>query len=65
MNDYHGLLAYVVKECDKAERAWSEHMKQPEYCLSTNYTLYKKYIRLFNLLKLIDNTNTLKDNPQS
>ena len=64
MDNYREHLAYIVKECGKAEKAWADHMKQPEYCLKINYVLYKKYIRLFNLLQLIDKTLN-EDNPQS
>ena len=64
MDSYHEDLAYIIKECGKAEKAWADHMKQPEYCLKRNYVLYKKYIRLFNLL-LAHNKTLNVDNTQS
>ena len=44
-------LSNIVKECDAAEKTWSDHMKQPDYCLDKNFMLYKRYMRLFNHLQ--------------
>ena len=53
----------VILACNKAEKEWTDHMKQPNYCLNKNYILYKKYIRYFNLLQQIDIVMST-DNPQ-
>ena len=53
----------IVKACTQAEKAWTDHMNKPDYNLNRNYILYKKYIRLFNILQEIDKLE--KDNPQA
>ena len=54
MEKINAHIANIVKQCNVAEKEWSNHMKQPEYCLKKNFVLYKRYIRLFNHLQELD-----------
>lgn len=49
--------------CGDAQKEWSDHMKKEGYCLNTNYILYKRYIKIFNHLKML-NELTEVINPQ-
>lgn len=46
----HDYYVQALKSYDEAKKEWDEHMATPDYCLTTNYFLYKKYMISHNSL---------------